>query len=124
MNTNYETENVMQTYEDALVAKLLEIFPTYDIFTAVSGQQLTDNCLVVDIRLSNLQRESESVQRRTIMTDIGVMSTEGEYAVENKLMSITHLSFGNITKVIKSARFNKVDGLYHLTFSIYLTEIL
>ncbi|MED3353352.1 hypothetical protein P4388_33125, partial [Bacillus thuringiensis] len=69
------------------------------------------------------QHASDSVQRRTVMVDIGVVTEKGYFWAYDTLMMMKSLKFGEINKPIKSARFSEVEGIVHMTFYMYLVEV-
>ena len=69
---NFVTSDVMQSYEDSLVAEILRVFPDYEVFVGQVRERLPRRAVVVVIKQAYLQRASVDVQRRTLITDIAV----------------------------------------------------
>jgi len=120
---NFVTSDVMQSYEDSLVAEILRVFPDYEVFVGQVRERLPRRAVVVVIKQAYLQRASVDVQRRTIITDIAVVSPESDNWVNNRFAEIKSIKLGNVEKIIKDGRFNTVDGINHMSFTTYLSEI-
>ncbi|WKV24091.1 hypothetical protein PSYJYH_000056 [Bacillus phage PSYJ-YH] len=127
MSTLYETSDVMQTLEDAFVKEIQSVFPsTYKIYTNPMSQNIPNNSVVLILKVMNMGRgiHSDATRRRTVMFDIAVITDESSYWVENNLMDINSIKFGEITKVLTSGRFARVDGVTHLSGYFYVTEVM
>jgi len=120
---NFVTSDVMQSYEDSLVAEILRVFPDYEVFVGQVRERLPRRAVVVVIKQAYLQRASVDVQRRTLITDIAVVSPESDNWVNNRFAEIKSIKLGNVEKIIKDGRFNIVDGINHMSFTTYLSEI-
>jgi len=120
---NSVTSDVMQSYEDSLVAEILRVFPDYEVFVGQVRERLPRKSVIVVIKQAYLQRASVDVQRRTIITDIAVVSPESDNWVNNRFAEIKSIKLGNVEKIIKDGRFNTVDGINHMSFTTYLSEI-
>lgn len=120
---NFVTSDVMQSYEDSLVAEILRVFPDYEVFVGQVRERLPRRAVIVVIKQAYLQRASVDVQRRTIITDIAVVSPESDNWVNNRFAEIKSIKLGNVEKIIKDGRFNIVDGINHMSFTTYLSEI-
>lgn len=126
MDTNFETSDVMQTIEDAFIEELLQVFPEeMPIFSQSMSQETPDESIMLVLKTMNMARDpnSPATRRRTVMFDIAVITSESEYWVENRLMEIGSITFGEITKTFTSSRFSRVDGVTHMTGYFYLTEV-
>lgn len=126
MNTNFETDDVMQTLEDAFIKELQQVFPeNMRIFSNAMNQKIPKESIMLVLKTMNMARDRNSAvtRRRTVMFDIAVVTSKSEYWVENRLMEIASVKFGEIEKVFTSSRFSRVDGVTHMTGYFYLTEV-
>ncbi|ARO62409.1 Uncharacterized protein B5E38_4988 [Bacillus cereus] len=126
MNTNFETDDVMQTLEDAFIKELQQVFPeNMKIFSNTMNQKIPKESIMLVLKTMNMARDRNSAvtRRRTVMFDIAVVTSKSEYWVENRLMEIASVKFGEIEKVFTSSRFSRVDGVTHMTGYFYLTEV-
>ncbi|MBR9655802.1 hypothetical protein [Bacillus anthracis] len=125
--TNFETSNVMQTVEDAFVREIKEVFPSeYPIYTNPLKQKIPKKAIVLVLQTMNMQRSplSDATKRWTIMFDLAVVTDEPSYWIENRLMEINSIKFGEIKKVFTSGRFSRVEGVTHLSGYFYITEAI
>lgn len=121
---SFWTESVSQTFEDALVAEILRVFPEgQKVYSQTMVGQIPPECVIATAKPMMAQHASDSVQRRTVMVDIGVVTEKGYFWAYDTLMMMKSLKFGEINKPIKSARFSEVEGIVHMTFYMYLVEV-
>ena len=120
---SFYTEEVMQSVEDALVAELKSVFGDMKIYSSAKKGQIPPECVIFTIKPMMFSRESDYVQRRTIMFDIAVVTQKSKYWVADRLMKVTSIQLGDVKKILDSGRFSEVVGIMHFTSYMYLTEV-
>jgi len=122
--TWYYTEDVQQSFEDALVREILEVFgEDTKVYSQAKTGQIPPECVIFTAKPMNFMRASDYVQRRTVMIDVAVVTEKGKNWAYNMLMKMKSLNIGDVKKVIPSGRFSEVDGIVHFTSYIYLVEV-
>ncbi|WDS60568.1 hypothetical protein BC6_00053 [Bacillus phage BC-6] len=121
---SFWTESVSQSFEDALVAEILRAFPEgQKVYSQTMTGHIPKECVIFTAKPMMATHASDSVRRRTVMVDIGVVTQKGlEFAYES-LMNMTSLNFGEIKKPITGIRFSEVEGIVHMTFYMYIVEV-
>lgn len=113
----------MQAFEDALVAEILRVLPDVKVYINPVRQSFPkDDCVIVSYSVTNTQRASKEVSRRTIITDIALLTSKGNTWAEDKLTQLSSLKIGNVEKLITSGRLNTVDSVSHFNFTLYIAE--
>lgn len=121
--TAFFTEEVMQSVENAMVTELKNVFGDMKIFSSSKKGQIPPECVIFSIKPMMFARESEYVQRRTIMFDIAVVTSKSKYWVADRLMKVTSIQLGDVKKILDSGRFSEVEGVVHFTSYMYLVEV-
>jgi hypothetical protein len=124
VGTSFYTEDVSQAFEDALVAEILRVFgPDAKVYPQGKTGQIPPECIIFVAKPMNFSRASTSVQRRTIMIDVAVVTGNSYGWAYDMLMKLKSIKLGEVEKIIPSGRFSEVDGIVHFTSYMYLVEV-
>lgn len=122
--SSFWTDSVTQAFEDALVAEIKRVFPDgQKIYSQTMVGGIPPECVIFTAKPMMATHASDSVGRRTMMVDIGVVTEKGNEFAYESLMCMKSLNFGEIKKPITGIRFSEVEGIIHMTFYMYIVEV-
>lgn len=124
VGTSFYTEDVSQAFEDALVTEILRVFgQDAKVYSQGKTGQIPPECIIFVAKPMNFSRVSPSVQRRTVMIDVAVVTKNSIGWTYDMLMKLKSIKLGEVEKIIPSGRFSEVDGIVHFTSYMYLVEV-